>query len=65
MTQKRLYTVQDIMNLPSFIRAELIDGIIYTDDWTTLEIDADVFQNPPSEDNHAKYRLSLIKENDM
>ena len=46
---KRLYTYDDIMNLPDFIRVELLDGIIYTDDFTDLEIDEEVFQNPPSE----------------
>ena len=34
MAPKRLYTYDDIMNLPDFIRVELLDGIIYTDDWT-------------------------------
>ena len=48
---KRLYTYDDIMNLPDFIRVELLDGIIYTDDFTDLEIDEEVFQNPPSELN--------------
>ena len=43
---KRLYTYDDIMNLPDFIRVELLDGMIYTDDWTDLEIDEEVFQNP-------------------
>ena len=28
---KRLYTYDDIMNLPDFIRVELIDGVIHTD----------------------------------
>ena len=45
---KRLYTYDDIMNLPDFIRVELIDGVIHTDDWTNLEVDEEVFQNPPS-----------------
>ena len=49
---KRLYTYDDIMNLPDFIRVELIDGVIHTDDWTNLEVDEEVFQNPPSEDHH-------------
>ena len=31
---KRLYTCNDIMNLPDFIRVELLDGVIYTDDFT-------------------------------
>lgn len=59
---KRLYTYDDILKLPDFIRVELIDGIICTDDWTNLEIDEDVFQNPPSENHHVTYRLSIVKE---
>ena len=59
---KRLYTFDDIMKLPDFIRVELLDGVICTDDWTDLEIDEDVFQKPPSEDHHVTYRLSIVKE---
>lgn len=59
---KRLYTCDDIMNLPYFIQVELIDGVIYTDDWTNLKIDEEVFQNPPSEDHHVTYRLSIVKD---
>ena len=59
---KRLYTYDDIMNLPDFIRVELIDGVICTDDWTNLEVDEEVFQNPPSEDRHVTYRLSIVKK---
>ena len=59
---KRLYTCDDIMNLPDFIRVELLDGIIYTDDFTDLEIAEEVFQNPPSEENHVTYRLSIVKK---
>ena len=59
---KRLYSYDDILKLPDFIRVELIDGIICTDDWTDLEIDEDVFQNPPSENHHVTYRLSIVKE---
>ena len=59
---KRLYTCDDIMNLPDFIRVELLDGVIYTDDFTDLEIDEEVFQNPPSEDHHVTYRLSIVKD---
>lgn len=62
MASKRLYTCDDIMKLPDFIRVELFDGVIYTDDWTDLEIDEEVFQNPPSEDHHVTYRLSVVKE---
>lgn len=57
---KRLYTYDDIMNLPDFIRVELLGGMIYTDDWTDLEIDEEVFQNPPSEERHVTYRLSVV-----
>lgn len=59
---KRPYTYDDIMNLPDFIRVELFNGKIYTDDWTELEIDEEVFQNPPSEDHHVTYRLSIVKK---
>ena len=59
---KRLYTYDDILKLPDFILVDLLDGVIYTDDWTDLEIDEDVFQNPPSEDHHVTYRLSIVKE---
>ena len=52
---KRLYTYDDIMNLPDFIRVKLLDGIIYTDDFTDL-------QNPPSEEHHVTYRLSIVKK---
>lgn len=49
------------MNLPDFIRVELFNGKIYTDDYTELEIDEEVFQNPPSEDHHVTYRLSIVE----
>ena len=58
---KRLYTCDDIMNLPDFIRVELLDGIIYTDDFTDLEIDEEVFQNPPSEEHHVTYVFLSLK----
>lgn len=35
---KRLYTYDDIMKLPDFIRVGLLDGVICTDDWTDLEL---------------------------
>lgn len=57
----RTYTTEEFNRLPSFIRAELIDGRIYTDDWTTLEVDDAVFQNEPSETCHVSYRLSVVK----
>lgn len=62
MSNKRIYTAQDIYNLPGFLRIELIDNIIHTDDWTSLEIDDEVFDNPPSENNHVAYRLSVVKD---
>lgn len=61
IVQERLYTEEDYYALPNFIRAELFDGQFYTDDWTTLEIDEEVFRNPPSEENHVNYRLSVVK----
>lgn len=57
----RTYTTEEFNRLPGFIRAELIDGRIYTDDWTTLEVDDAVFQNEPSEKCHVSYRLSVVK----
>ena len=59
---KRLYTYDDILKLPDFILVQLLDGVIYTDDWTDLEIDEDIFQNSPSEDHHVTYRLSIVKK---
>ena len=61
-TKEKLYTVNDIFALPDFIRVELIDGKIYTDDWTTLIIDDEVFKNSPSAERHVTYRLSVVKE---
>lgn len=57
----RTYTTEEFNGLPGFIRAELIDGRIYTDDWTTLEVDDAVFQSEPSETCHVSYRLSVLK----
>lgn len=57
--QKRDFVIDDIYNLPSFLRIEVIDGEIYTDDWTILEIDEDVFKIPATEKRHIKYRLSI------
>ena len=62
LPQERLYTVDDIYALPDFIRIELFDGKIYTDDWTTLMIDDEVFKNPPSAEHHVTYRLSVIED---
>lgn len=39
----RTYTAEEFNRLPGFIRAELVGGAIYTDDWTTLEVDDAVF----------------------
>ena len=61
MSEPRTYTTSDIQKLPNFIRIELIHGMIYTDDWTSLEIDEAVFQNEPSENRHVTYRLSVVK----
>ena len=60
-TPKRQYTTDDIYKLPDFIRVTLFDGEILTDDWTDLIIDEEVFKNPPSEDHHVTYRLSVVK----
>ena len=60
-TPKRQYTTDDIYKLPNFIRVTLFDGEILTDDWTDLIIDEEVFKNPPSEDHHVTYRLSVVK----
>lgn len=62
LPRERLYTVDDIYALPDFIRIELFDGKIYTDDWTTLIIDDEVFKNPPSAEHHVTYRLSVIED---
>lgn len=62
LPQERLYTVDDIYALPDFIQIELFDGKIYTDDWTTLMIDDEVFKNPPSAEHHVTYRLSVIED---
>lgn len=35
--------------------------MIYTGDWTALEIDEAVFQHEPSENQHVTYRLSVVK----
>lgn len=61
MSEPRTYTASDAQKLPHFIRIELIHGMIYTDDWTSLEIDEAVFQNEPSENRHVTYRLSVVK----
>lgn len=59
--KERLYTADEIYNLPDFLRLELFDGKIHTDDWTTLVIDDEVFENPQSEENHVTYKLSVVK----
>ena len=58
---ERKYTIDDIIKLPDFIKVELFDGEIRTDDWTDLIIDDEVFENPPSEEHHVTYRLSVVK----
>lgn len=50
-----------IYNLPGFLRIEVIDGEIYTDAWTVLEIDEDVFKIPATENRHIKYKLSIVE----
>lgn len=60
MSKSHAYTYADIQKLPDFIRVELIDGAICTDDWTALEIDEAVFQSEPSERRHVTYRLSVV-----
>lgn len=57
--QRKNFVIDDIYNLPSFLRIEVIDGEIYTDDWTILEIDEDVLKIPATEKRHIKYRLSI------
>lgn len=59
--QKREFVSGDIENLPGFLRIEVIDGEIYTDAWTVLEIDEDVFKIPATEDRHIKYKLSIVE----
>ncbi len=59
--QKRDFADGDIDNLPGFLRIEVFDGEIYTDDWTVLEIDEDVFKIPATENRHIKYKLSIVE----
>mgnify|MGYP007003801115 FL=1 len=59
--QKREFASGDIENLPGFLRIEVFDGEIYTDDWTVLEIDEDVFRIPATENRHIKYKLSIVE----
>lgn len=59
--QKRKIDINDYNNLPGFLRIEVIDGEIYTDDWTMLEIDEDVFNIPATENRKIKYRLSIVE----
>ena len=39
------------------MRIEVINGEIYTDDWTMLEIDEEVFKIPATQNRKIKYRL--------
>lgn len=57
----RKFESGDIDNLPGFLRIEVIDGQVCTDDWTILEIDEDVFKIPATEKRHIKYRLSILE----
>ena len=59
--QKREFVPDDIYNLPGFLRIEVIDGEIYTDAWTALEIDEEVFKVPETEKRHIKYKLSIME----
>ena len=65
MSVRRTCNSGEFSKLPDFIRAELIDGTLYTDDWTSLEVDEEVFQNKPSETRHVAYRLSVVKVEDV
>ena len=47
--QKRDFVIDDIYNLPSFLRIEVIDGEIYTDDWKLMKM----------------YLKSLLQKNDI
>ena len=38
---------------------------IYTDDWTSLEVDEEVFRHTPSENCHIRYRLSVVEVEDL
>ena len=59
--QKREFVSGDIENLPGFLRIEVLDGEIFTDDWTMLEIDEDVFKIPATKNRHIKYKLSIVE----
>ena len=59
--QKRKFVSGDIENLPGFLRIEVFNGEIYTDDWTALEIDEEVFKIPATENRHIKYKLSILE----
>lgn len=60
-TPKRQYTTDDIYKSPDFIKVNLFDGEILTDDWTDLIIAEEVFKDPSSEDHHVTYQLSVVK----
>jgi len=61
--EKRLYTIEDIYNLPEFIRVELFDGIIYPrEDYVSLDIDEDVFTSKPTKDNPITYKISIVND---
>lgn len=65
MSTPRKYTSNEFLTLPDFIRAELVGGAIYTDDWTSLEVDEEVFRHTPSESFHVTYRLSVVKVEEL
>lgn len=62
---RRKHSSADFQALPDFIRVEMFDGEIYTDDFTELEIDESVFNVRPSETKHVTYRLSVVKVEDV
>lgn len=64
MSAHRTYNSEEFSKLPSFIQAELMGGTLYTDDWTTLEVDEEVFRHEPSETQHVVYRLSVVEVKD-
>ena len=64
MSARRTCNSEEFSKLPDFIRAELVGGTIYTDDWTALEVDEEVFKREPSETCHITYRLSVVEVED-
>ena len=61
--KKQKLTIEQFECLPDFLRVELIDGEVYTDDWTGLIIDESVFaEGAPSADHHVSYKLIVNRE---